>query len=452
MAQHLTQNCSHDSSRTGTNKEGSPEFLTCPFCQSAIAQPVPESSSEIPVATCLTCDANVLVLSPCQSHLSEQCLGTSSTKARRNLSNAQSRTRRSGLVVSAAFCLLNYFLLVLVSAWAFEETKKRYDPYDTDEHLYTSFVLEAQGWTHLHLAAARGDEAVLRQLLTENHQVDAKNQKGRTPLYEAAKRGQVGSMTILLDHGANPEIKAHYGFTPLFPAIQRGHLSAVELLIERGAQMNVRCDCGSTALYEAVKWDQGNIVGFLIGHGAAINAKVNGQTALAYAEEHGLEDIAEILRRSGAKTFKDSEGLVDQGNKLFNEGQLDQAIRLFSQAIAIDQDSIPAYSGRAAAWIKKGDLDLALADYQRILQIDPIHIDTHMSISWIYAQRQQWDLGIELWSGLIKLQPSNGQAYYERAHHTFSKQDSQATQADLNQSCSLGYIEGCAMLKSLGGS
>lgn len=401
---------------------------------------------------CPGCDANILILSDdrLQQDFGPDDINETETLISRKASAPG--TGKSGLLVQAAFTLLNYFLLLLIGSWAFEEAKKNYDPYDINEHLYSSFILEAQGWTKLHLAAAQGDEDSVRQLFNETPQIDARNQRGRTPLYEAAKRGQVGTMTLLIDHGANMEAKGNYGYTPLFPAIQRGHLNAVELLIARGAQINARCDCGATALYEAVKWGQTDVVTFLLKHGAAVNAKVKGQTALAYAEDHDLPDIIEILRQSGGKTFKDSEKLVERGAGFFKEERWNEALESFSAAITIDQESIPAYSNRAATWIKKGDLDAALADYRRVLQMAPTHFDTYLSMSWIYAQRQQWDSGVELWSELIKLQPGNGKAYFERAHHASFKHDNKKAHDDLSQSCSLGYTNGCAMLKHLGGS
>jgi uncharacterized protein len=451
VEQLLRHGESRERPQLATSESNDPHDVSCPFCKQQLLSPVREVFPELPVVKCSGCDANILILPhdrPQQDFGPDHIKETETAISRKSSAPG---TSKSGLFVQVAFTLLSYFLLLLFGSWAFDEAKKRYDPYDIDEHLYSSFILEAQGWTKLHLAAAQGDEDAVRQILNETTQIDPRNQRGSTPLYEAAKRGQVGTMTLLIGHNANMEAKSHYGFTPLFPAIQRGHLKAVELLIVRGAQINARCDCGATALYEAVKWGQTDVVTFLIKHGAAVNAKVKGQTALAYAEEHDLPDIIEILRQSGGKTFKESEKLVERGEGFFKEERWNEALGSFNEAITIDPESIPAYSNRAATWIKKGDLDPALADYRRVLQMAPTHFDTYLSMSWIYAQRQQWDSGIELWSELIKLQPGNGKAYFERAHHASFKHDNKKTHDDLSQSCSLGYTDGCAMLKHLGG-
>jgi len=438
------QQCSPQA--TTTLAQGVSEGVECPFCRSTLSLPNSIHSAGTLVVACHQCEANVLVL----SNGSNETHGERTGRIKNGSSHSERRIRRSGLFVSIAFCLLSYFFLILLGAWGFEEIKKRYDPYNIDEHIYSSFILESQGWTKLHLAAARGDVDGVRRFSSEPALVNSRNQLGRTPLYEAAKRGQLTAMTILIEKGADLEAKGKFGFTPIFPAIQRGHLKAVELLIDRGAQVNGRCDCGATTLYEAVKWGREDVAQYLVQRGALVNAKVNGQTALAYAEEHDMEEMADILRQLGGKTFKDSEQLVDQGAEFFKQGQWDRSLELYNKAVELDPESVPAYSHRAATWIKKQEFDRALVDYRRILQLTPTHADTHMNISWIYAQRQQWDLGIELWSNLIKLQPNNGKAYFERAHHAWSKKDSVLAREDLHHSCSLGYAEGCTMFKSLG--
>jgi tetratricopeptide (TPR) repeat protein len=423
--------------------------LQCPFCRLPLTTATSLSGDNVLVAACTTCDANVIVHdghSPSQKSRRSR-VATDHTQG----DSTQMRTRRAGVVVSITLSILSYCLLIIFGAWGFEELKQQYDPYDVDEHLYSRLILEAQGWTALHLAAARGNEEQARRLLGDPSQLEAKNQRERTPLYEAAKRGRLGTMKLLLDEGANLEAKAMHGFTPLFPAIQRGHLEAVQLLVSRGAQINARCDCGATALFEAVKWGREDVAEYLLQHGANVNAKVNGQTALAFAEEGKMEDMADILRGFGGKTFKESEQLVQRGVKLFEGEQWDEAITVFTKAIELDPENVPGYSHRAATWIRKGNLGMAFDDYHRILQLSPTHFESHMNLSWIYAQQQQWDLGIELWSNLIKLEPNNAQAYYERAHHAWYKKDHRLIREDLHRSCSLGYARGCDMWKGGGG-
>jgi len=56
----------------------------------------------------------------------------------------------------------------------------------------------------LHIAAARGDHAVLRALLDHGADPDATNSVGRTLLHDAARAKSVECTRLLLDRGANP--------------------------------------------------------------------------------------------------------------------------------------------------------------------------------------------------------------------------------------------------------
>ena len=106
--------------------------LHCPFCRTLIELPQQDQSDSLPVVSCQHCEANVVVTS--EHHTSVAQYRSLESGQRR--SDPASYSWKSGFAVSAAFCLLNYFLLMLLAAWGFEEAKQRYDPYDIDEHLY----------------------------------------------------------------------------------------------------------------------------------------------------------------------------------------------------------------------------------------------------------------------------------------------------------------------------
>ena len=54
-----------------------------------------------------------------------------------------------------------------------------------------------------------------------------------------------------------------------------------------------------------------------------------------------------------------------------NKGELDKAIADFSKAIEIDPKSAIAYNNRGWAYEGKKDYDRAIADYSKAIEIDP---------------------------------------------------------------------------------
>ncbi|MGZ9275188.1 MAG: hypothetical protein ACXW34_10635, partial [Nitrospira sp.] len=73
----------------------------------------------------------------------------------------------AGIAVAVLACLLNYALLSGVAYWMFTQIKATHDPYDIDELMLSPLILRSNGWTPLHLSAARGDLATTTLLLTE---------------------------------------------------------------------------------------------------------------------------------------------------------------------------------------------------------------------------------------------------------------------------------------------
>jgi ankyrin repeat protein len=91
----------------------------------------------------------------------------------------------------------------------------------------------------------------------------------------------------------------------LHSALDAGRFDIVDLLLAKGADVNIRDDKGHTPLHIAASYAASRfpkIVELLISNGADIDAKDNGgKTALSYTLEGGYTEIAEILRKHGAK-------------------------------------------------------------------------------------------------------------------------------------------------------
>lgn len=78
------------------------------------------------------------------------------------------------------------------------------------------------GYTPLHLAAARGDDFMIDILLKNGANVDARTAAGDTPMYVATFWEHPHTVRKLLMHGANRDIPNNEGRTPLTMAIELG--------------------------------------------------------------------------------------------------------------------------------------------------------------------------------------------------------------------------------------
>ena len=65
-------------------------------------------------------------------------------------------------------------------------------------------------------------------------------------LLEAAEKGDLKLVKELLDQGADLEAKDKYGRRPLHNAVYYGHLEVVKLLLDRGADLEAKTNSGKT--------------------------------------------------------------------------------------------------------------------------------------------------------------------------------------------------------------
>ena len=155
-----------------------------------------------------------------------------------------------------------------------------------------------EGLTALHMAAVKGHNKVAELLIAKGANVNTSGRLiGTTPLDSAALLGHKEMVELLIDSGAdiNPQIIT--GETPLQRAEQRGHSAIVEILRKHGGK------AGEVTLQLAILKGQKDVAKSLITGGADVNAKgLLGRTPLDWAIIGGKNELANLLRKHGAKT------------------------------------------------------------------------------------------------------------------------------------------------------
>lgn len=148
------------------------------------------------------------------------------------------------------------------------------------------------GLTILHLAVQYDESLVADLLMDWGIDPHATDSTGETALHTATASKRFGHvsrvrinpplteqpltpsedvMRLLLRNGADVNAKNHRGETPLHLAASDGEASRIRLLIESGADINAVDRHGWTALHYAVMNDSVPIALFLLRHGAATN-------------------------------------------------------------------------------------------------------------------------------------------------------------------------------------
>lgn len=111
---------------------------------------------------------------------------------------------------------------------------------------------QIDGTSALHLAAVRGDRALVQLLLDSGATVDTRDMVGSTPLHWAVSYRHTAVVKLLLREGADINARDRAGTTPLMrsaaPNPGRGGWAILRLLLDNGAATNLKNNAGHTAL------------------------------------------------------------------------------------------------------------------------------------------------------------------------------------------------------------
>jgi tetratricopeptide (TPR) repeat protein len=97
---------------------------------------------------------------------------------------------------------------------------------------------------------------------------------------------------------------------------------------------------------------------------------------------------------------------------LLNEGKYKEAIEKFTEAITEDPENPIFYYYRGVAFEKTGDLDKAMEDYQKSVELKPDFILPTANIGKIYAKKREHEKAIEFYKKAAELGDQDATNYY----------------------------------------
>ncbi|XP_053312424.1 M-phase phosphoprotein 8 [Spea bombifrons] len=164
-------------------------------------------------------------------------------------------------------------------------------------------------------AVKNGDYLTVKFALnsSEEYNLDQEDSSGMTLAMMAAAAGQDDLLRLLIKKGAKVNAKQKNGTTALIHAAEKNYLTTVALLLEAGAYVNVQQASGETALMKACKRGNSDIARLLIEHGADCNIQSKYQAnALQFAKQSNdvllyklLESHLETLTRVVEDAIRD---------------------------------------------------------------------------------------------------------------------------------------------------
>ena len=225
--------------------------------------------------------------------------------------------------------------------------------YGNDVH-----ALDEEGVLLLHQAIRLGEDiAVIKFLVSEGADIQAKTKDGFTPLHIAANTKDIALVQFLVSQGADVNAKDDHGKTPLFWAAVLGNWETAQFLISEGADINTKTEDGYTLLHWMVsggrKLQMATLeeIQYIVSQGANVNAKNNhGKTPLDIAQEGEKTEVVEFLQSVGGKSgAEDGPAAGADWIPLF-DGE------------SLENWSVPVYGGDGKVEVKEGNIVIGKGD------------------------------------------------------------------------------------------
>ena len=107
-------------------------------------------------------------------------------------------------------------------------------------------------------------------------------------------------------------------------------------------------------------------------------------------------------------------GYVNRGNVYDDLGEFELALADYDRAIEIDPGATTAYRNRGVAYHLHGGSELALADYDRAIELDPNYAKAYTGRGGLYHELGELDAAQEDFGRALELDPSDPDAYLAR--------------------------------------
>jgi tetratricopeptide (TPR) repeat protein len=129
----------------------------------------------------------------------------------------------------------------------------------------------------------------------------------------------------------------------------------------------------------------------------------------------------------------------NRGLALVSKGYLEGAIADYNQAIQLEPDFANPFYNRGIAHLIKGDFKNAVADFNEAIRLTPDDGDAYGNRGIAYACRDQLVAAIADFNDAIRLAPNEGISYFNRGHARIKNGDTQGGRNDLDEAKRLGY-------------
>lgn len=110
-----------------------------------------------------------------------------------------------------------------------------------------------------------------------------------------------------------------------------------------------------------------------------------------------------------------------------------------NQRVADNENSVLAYDQRGMYYIQKGEYELAISDFKKALQIDPLNSEIHNHLGIVYFIVGNYELALQCYDNSISSDPEYAKAYFNRGILMIKINNEEAAYKDLLKASKLKH-------------
>ena len=145
---------------------------------------------------------------------------------------------------------------------------------------------------------------------------------------------------------------------------------------------------------------------------------------------------------------QDAESHFKKAEELYNNDQIDDAIKEYTKAIEIDQAHMNSYLRRGFAYNMMEKYDESVKDFSKVIEINPKHVWAYISRGSAYNKLSKYKEALDDFNKAISIDPENQEAYNNRGWAKKFLGDTDGACEDWNKSKKLGNGEAKIILKN----
>jgi tetratricopeptide (TPR) repeat protein len=111
-------------------------------------------------------------------------------------------------------------------------------------------------------------------------------------------------------------------------------------------------------------------------------------------------------------TAETTESLCQRARQAIAQGQIDQARKLYMQALAVRADAPDVHYGLATACFLLNDLDSAAYHFKEVTRLDPLRPGAYINLGAVYNRLGEFDEAVQTLRRGIRIDPHRAEGYY----------------------------------------